>query len=172
MKIFLTLLLVCILFSCKNKHDEANEKIEPIIKSNVLQTGLAAKVDSVKIYQLDTLTDKRIAQLKIADMNSKNAYYAHMADKYMAQSKMTQADSVKLLTAQAQLYNDSATNSQLMATALQRQIDGNKKDGKNMKGYRVLYKVIGRDKNNAVVKKDSIKTFLSPDLKVLPATEN
>lgn len=172
MKIISLALLACVLFSCKNKQDEAAEKIEPVLKSNALQNGLAARVDSVKVYGIDTLTDMRIAQLKIADMNSKNTYYAHMADKYVAQSKMTQADSVRILTTQARLYNDSATNGQLMATALQRQIDGHKKDEKTLKGYRVLFKIIGTDKNNAAVKKDSVKIFFSPDLKVMPEIEN
>ena len=173
MRNFLIVLLVCFCFSCKNKQEELGEKIEPVLKDNVVKDNLVAKVDSIKIYKIDTLTDALMTQRQITDLNSKSAIYAQMATKFITQAKLNQpADDIKKLNDEARLYNDSSTTCQLMATGLQKQIEHQKIDSKIFKGYAVLFRLSGSDKVSKAVKKDSIQTFLSPDLKVIPATKN
>ncbi len=169
MKILIIVLIACVCFSCKNQQEKLREQVEPVLKSNAVQEGLVSKVDSVHIYKIDTLTDVQYAQRKISDMNGKSAYYAKMADKCMSQAKAKQpsADAA----GQAKMYNDSSTSFQLQAMALQRQIEHHRVDSKVFKGYVVSFKLSGTDKNNAAVQKDSLTTFLSPDLKVIPATK-
>ena len=130
------------------------------------------KVDSIKIYKIDTLTDVKLKQREIADLNAKSTYYVQMTEKYIAQSKLEKsAENIKKITGKAQLYNDSSTNYQLQAMALQRRIDGHKFDSKTFKGYVISFGLSGSDKKNAMVKKDSVTLFLSPELKALPATK-
>jgi hypothetical protein len=172
MKFLFIALLACIFFSCKNHEDQLKEKIEPALKSISVEEGLVSKVDSIKIYKIDTLTDVQLKQREIADLNTKSAYYIQTADKCMAQSKLEKsAENIKKLNGEAQLYNDSSTTCQLQATALQRRMDGHKFDSKTFKGYVVSFGLSGSDKKNAAVKKDSVTLFLSPDLKAVPATK-
>ncbi len=173
MKNFLIILLVCFCFSCKNKQDELGEKIEPVLKDNVVKDNLVAKVDSIKIYKIDTLTDVQFTQRQITDLNNKSAQYAQMATKFIAQAKLNQpSGDIKKLNDEIKLYTDSSTTCQLQATGLQKRVEHQKIDSKTFKGYVVLFRLSGSDKANKAVKKDSIQTFLSPDLKVIPATKN
>ena len=173
MKNFLIILMVCFCFSCKNKQDELGEKIEPVLKDNAVKDNLVTKVDSIKIYKIDTLTDAVMTQRQITNLNNKSAQYAQLANKLVALAKLKQpSDDSKKLNDEIRLYSDSSTTCQLQATGLQKQIEHQKIDSKIFKGYAVLFRLSGSDKANKAVKKDSIQTFLSPDLKVIPATKN
>src|ERR1700753_1536838 len=90
MRNFLIILLVCFCFSCKNKQDELGEKIEPVLKDNAVKDNLVTKVDSIKIYKIDTLTDAVMTQRQITDLNNKSAQYAQLANKLVAQAKLNQ----------------------------------------------------------------------------------
>lgn len=76
---------------------------------------------------------------------------------------------IKELINKAQLYNDSAGIYIKKQEAIQHQIDQHAIDPKNFKGYSVLFSVSDADKRNIEIKKDSLKLYVSPAFRIIPA---
>lgn len=82
MKYQTIILLVSILFlaSCKNEEEQLKVKMLPIIREMTLRDSVVAKLDSLIIYKLDTLTDLKMAVRRIDILNQLAGYYIRSAE--------------------------------------------------------------------------------------------
>ncbi|GAA4907061.1 hypothetical protein [Mucilaginibacter defluvii] len=83
----------------------------------------------------------------------------------------TEVSRAKELSAKSQKYLDSAklVNSQI--DNLDKKIKNKKINTKNFKGYVVWFNLLGSDKKNMEVRRDSLYIFISPSLRVIPTSK-
>jgi hypothetical protein len=101
------------LASCSSKHDQIIAKVEPIIKEIVVQDSLVKIVDSLIIYDLDTLTALNDSLSKIDVMLNILRQQNHLASSAMNLADL-EVQSAKLSRQQAQLYLNGL-NSQMLS---------------------------------------------------------
>ena len=65
-------------------------------------------------------------------------------------------------------YDDTSTLYLAEVKQIQDKIDQKKASTKNFRGYIVLFKVLGADKENTEIKKDSLTVIISPNYRIIP----
>ena len=200
MKKLFPLIIAIGFFSCQSEQQKLKQKIDPILQNIVLQDSIAAKVDSIKIYKVDTLSDLRYAQRQINNLNAEIDYFLSVEKNYLNQSNLkkesaslelsqerlyasinsrvlvqTERDEItrdvndmKELIKEGQNYSDSATIAINKSKQLQLKIDRKQLNSKNFRGYVILFKVLGYNKKNIEVKRDSLNIYLSPNFRIIP----
>jgi hypothetical protein len=201
MKRFFLYIIVLLLFSCKNQHEQLRERIEPIIRAIVLQDSLISKIDSIHIYRIDTLFNLQYAKRRIINLNNAIDLYVSMSKSYFTSARLERQqaalhtdqarlyltvlnskalgkmelndskaslDSSASLSNQGNLYLDTAKSISSKINLIRDSIKAKKIASNNFLGYQVIFKILGSDKRNIEVKKDSLYTFLSPNFRIIP----
>jgi hypothetical protein len=66
------------------------------------------------------------------------------------------------------LYQDSITLTKKEIAAISERLKQKKYNTKNFRGYFILFNILGSDKRNLEVRKDSLNLYLSPSFRVIP----
>jgi len=104
MKKVFTLILACaIMLSCKSKQDKLKELALPIVRETVISDSLVYEIDSITVFKVDTLTDKKYQLRLLSTLFRKHDFYLSMVDSYNQTAKLYQS-SARTMQSQAQLY--------------------------------------------------------------------
>lgn len=132
-------------------------------------------LDKSDLYVKISKSFSEEGQLKEQSMKlslSQERLYAYLGSSLLVQTEkesiVRDGEELKKLITKAQLYNDSAKFFLDQQGIIRKKIESHKIDSTNFKGYVVLYRILGSDKRNMEVKRDSIKTYLSPNFRIIP----
>jgi hypothetical protein len=100
---FIFFALILLTISCKNEEEELKEKMIPVLTKITLQDSLVAKLDSIIIYKLDTLTDLNAAMRRLTMLNNLSDHYIRLA-KFDTEMAELHQSSGKSRTSSASLY--------------------------------------------------------------------
>lgn len=104
MKKAFTLIIACaIILSCKSKQEKLRELALPIVKETVISDSLVYEIDSITIFKVDTLTDKKYQLRLLSKLFRTHDFYLNMVDSYNQTAKLYQS-SARSMQNQAQLY--------------------------------------------------------------------
>jgi hypothetical protein len=78
MRIVVFILLILI-YGCKSKQEKLKERMVPVLTSLILKDSTIKQIDSLVIFEVDTLTDLKYNKRLIGIMNSHSDYFVNMA---------------------------------------------------------------------------------------------
>ena len=86
MKTLIFLIFVCLFCSCMNSNERLKQKLLPILNNEILTLGVS-KIDSIKIYKIDTISDSLYYQLRSNRLYHSLKYYMDKRGYYFSRQK-------------------------------------------------------------------------------------
>ena len=175
MKFFLILLFALFLFSCKKKEEKLREKFIPLLTTMFTKEKFwVTKVDSIKIYRIDEISDMKYSLNGIDNLKSEKSFYGvlkeSLDDALIGEKKKGSVSYFKdtsFTVSDINKYKDTIQHIVKKMDSISEKIKTGKVSSENFRGYIVLLKLSGSF-DTTKVKMDSMRYFISPNLKAIP----
>lgn len=121
-KLSFLLFLSILTFSCQTEEEKLKEKIEPVLRDLVLRDSLVAKLDSLKIVKIDTLTELEYASMQMLKLANLGSYYAERSkfyDELSNEANISAKSNLKLARRYLEVLESASLASSAHASAIE-----------------------------------------------------
>lgn len=151
--------------------DTLNDLRYFIIRGDNLLSKANDLIALVKEYNNEIASKQYDAKTSISNIRIANEYGSAILKEEASNSFDASVQTLGQLNSKAKKYNDTCQMLIQEYDKIALMVKQKKYNTKNIRGYIVAFKIIGADKHNTEIKKDSLSVVLSNSFRIIPYTQ-